>query len=98
MTGNNHGSIECINGKVYIFYHRDTHNSTFSRQACAEQIEIKEDGSIAQVECTSCGLNGGSLKAKDEYLAAYACNITNGRMPHATNTIVNADIPCYYDN
>ena len=32
MTGNNHGSLECINGQWYIFYHRHTHKSTFSRQ------------------------------------------------------------------
>jgi hypothetical protein len=45
------------------------------------------------VECTSCGLNGGPLVADGEYPAPIACNITNGRMPHATNRIVNADIP-----
>lgn len=93
MTANNHGSIEHINGQWYIFYHRQTHNSTFSRQACAELIEIAEDGSIKQVECTTMGLNGKSLIPKGEYLAAYACNITNGKMPHVTNRIVNADIP-----
>lgn len=93
MTANNHGSIECINGKWYIFYHRQTHNSTFSRQACAEPIDILPDGSIPQVAVTSCGLNGGPLRADGEYPAVIACNITNGRMPHATNRIVNADIP-----
>jgi hypothetical protein len=93
MTGNNHGSIECVNGKWYIFYHRQTHNSTYSRQACAESVEILPDGSIPQVEITSCGLNGGPLVPEGEYPAAIACNITNGCMPHATNRIVNADIP-----
>jgi hypothetical protein len=93
MTANNHGSIECINGKRYIFYHRQTHNSTYSRQACAEPIIIENDGAIPQVEVTSCGLNGGSLLAVGEYPAVIACNITNGKMPHATNRIVNADIP-----
>ena len=93
MTANNHGSLECVNGQWYIFYHRQTHNSTFSRQACAEPVEIMEDGSIRQVPCTSCGLNNGPLLAEGTYAAAYACNITNGRMPHATNTILNADIP-----
>lgn len=93
MTANNHGSLACVNGQWYIFYHRQTHNSTFSRQACAEKIEILKDGSISQAECTSCGLNDGPLKAEGSYQAVYACNITNGHMPHATNTIVNADIP-----
>lgn len=93
MTANNHGSLEYINGQWYIFYHRQTHNSTFSRQACAEAVAIAEDGSIAQVECTSCGLNGEPLRVEGSYPAAYACNLTNGHMPHATNTMVNADIP-----
>lgn len=93
MTANNHGSLECVNGQWYIFYHRQTHNTTFSRQACAEPVTIAEDGSIAQVECTSCGLNGGPLKIEGEYPAAVCCNLTNGRMPHATNRAVNADIP-----
>lgn len=93
MTANNHGSLECVNGQWYVFYHRQTHNSTFSRQACAEPVTIAEDGGIAQVESTSCGLNGGPLKAEGSYPAACACNLTNGHMPHATNTVVNADIP-----
>lgn len=93
MTANNHGSLECVNGQWYIFYHRHTHNSTYSRQACAEPVTIAPDGSIAQAECTSCGLNGGPLQAEGVYPAPIACSITNGRMPHATNRIVNADIP-----
>lgn len=93
MTANNHGSLECVNGQWYIFYHRQTHNSTYSRQACAEKVTIQPDGSIAQAECTSCGLNGGPLIAQGVYPAPIACNLTNGHMPHATNRIVNADIP-----
>lgn len=84
-TGTNHGSIEYINGKYYIFYHRLTHNSPFSRQGCAEEIEILPDGMIRQAEMTSCGLNGGPLKAKGEYPAAICCNLTNGKMPHLSN-------------
>lgn len=93
MTANNHGSIESVDGRWYVFYHRHTHNSTYSRQACAEPISIETDGSIKQAECTSCGLNGGPLTAEGKYPAAIACNITNGAMPHATNRIVNAAIP-----
>jgi len=93
MTANNHGSIEQINGQWYVFYHRQTHNSTFSRQACAERITILPDGSIPQVEITSCGLNGGPLRAEGDYPAAIACNITNGNMPHITNRVLGADIP-----
>lgn len=97
MTANNHGSLENINGQWYIFYHRQTHNTTFSRQACAEPVMIGSDGTIEQVECTSCGLNRVPLVADGNYAAACACNITNGHMPHATNTAVNADIPFVTD-
>jgi Glycosyl hydrolases family 43. len=93
MTANDHGSIEYINGQWYVFHHRQTHNSTFSRQACAEPIVIQPDGSIPQVEMTSCGLNNGPLPAKGEYPAAIACNLTNGAMPHITNRKSNYDIP-----
>jgi len=93
MTANNHGSIECVNGQWYVFYHRQTHNSTFSRQACAEPITIAPDGSIAQVPCTSCGLNGGPLKAEGVYPAVIACNLTNGHMPHLANRLGDGDIP-----
>ncbi|MBQ8952988.1 MAG: family 43 glycosylhydrolase [Clostridia bacterium] len=83
MTGNNHGSIENINGQWYVFYHRQTHLNTFSRQGCAEKIKFLPDGSIPQVEMTSCGLNGGPLPARGVYPASICCNLTNGHMPHA---------------
>lgn len=74
-TGNNHGSIVEINGKWYVFYHRQTNKHQFSRQACAEEIQIESDGSIKQIEMTSCGLNGGPLVGKGEYPAYIACNL-----------------------
>ena len=72
---NNHGSIIEIGGDWYIFYHRQTNNTWYSRQGCAEKIKFEEDGSIKQVEITSCGLNGGPLSDKGEYPAHIACNI-----------------------
>ena len=93
MTGTTHGSIENINGQWYVFYHRLTHKSDYSRQACAEKIEIAPDGSIRQVEMTSCGLNGGALEAKGSYPAVIACNITNGNMPHGSNKIFTDSFP-----
>jgi hypothetical protein len=72
---NNHGSIAETAGKWYIFYHRHTNGNEYSRQACLEPIEIKEDGSINQVEMTSNGANGGPLAGKGEYPAYIACNI-----------------------
>jgi arabinoxylan arabinofuranohydrolase len=72
---NNHGSIVEICGKWYIFYHRHTNGTNFSRQGCMEQIEFLEDGTIPQVELTSCGGNGGPLKGYGEYPAYLACNL-----------------------
>ena len=55
--GNNHGSMVEIMGKWYIFYHRHTDGTNFSRQGCIEPISFREDGSIVQAELTSCGAN-----------------------------------------
>ena len=75
MMGNNHGGMVKANGQWYIFYHRQTHGTESSRQGCAEKITIQEDGSIKQVEMTSCGLNKGGLSDKGTYPAAIACNL-----------------------
>ena len=72
---NNHGSIVEIKGQWYIFYHRQTNNTWFSRQGCAEKIEILPDASIRQAELTSCGLNDGPLMGRGEYPAYIACNL-----------------------
>lgn len=72
---NNHGGIEYINGEYYIFYHRHTNGTWYSRQGCAEKITMNKDGSINQAEITSCGLNGGPLKAEGEYPAYIVCNM-----------------------
>ncbi len=95
MTGTTHGSIVEIANQWYVFYHRLTHKSDYSRQACGEPIEIQEDGSISQVEITSCGLNGGPLMAVDgeRYPAVICCNLTNGHMPHGSNSIYTIEFP-----
>lgn len=98
MTGTTHGSIIEINGQWYVFYHRLTHKSDYSRQACAEKIAVAPDGSIKQVEITSCGLNDGALKAEGRYPAVIACNITNGRMPHGSNRIYTDSFPNVNDS
>lgn len=72
---NNHGSIVQIEEDWYIFYHRHTNGTWYSRQGCAEKLEITEDGAIRQAEITSCGLNGGPLKGEGEYPAYLACNM-----------------------
>lgn len=73
--GNIHGGIVGLNGRYYIFDHRHTNHSSYNRQGIAEQIFFDEDGMIAQVEATSCGLNGGPLVGKGTYPAYIACNL-----------------------
>lgn len=75
-TGNNHGGLVQIGDNVYIFGHRQTHGTGFSRQGVAEKVVILPDGSIPQVEITSCGLNGGPLSAKGTYESYIACHLT----------------------
>ena len=72
---NNHGSLVEINGKRYIFYHRQTNNDWYARQGCAEEVKFLPDGSIPQVEITSCGLNGGPLSDTEEYPSYIVCNM-----------------------
>lgn len=80
--GNNHGSIEQINGEYYVFYHRQTNNTSYSRQGCAEKIIMESDGSFRQAEISSCGLNGGPLLGKGLYPAYIACYLfSDGFIP-----------------
>lgn len=72
--GNNHGSIVDINNQWFIFYHRHTNGSNFSRQGCIEPIDMK-DGKIDQVEITSSGPNLGPLKGDGTYPAYIACHL-----------------------
>lgn len=73
--GNNHGSIVEIQGEWFIFYHRHTHGTNFSRQGCLEKIKFLQDGTIPQVEMTSCGSIEEPLIGQGEYPAYLACNL-----------------------
>lgn len=86
--GNNHGGMECIDGNYYIFYHRQTNRTMYSRQGCAEKIQILEDGSIPQVEMTSGGLNQEPLPGKGVYPAYCVCNL-HGRGPQEISLLKN---------
>lgn len=79
--GNNHGSIIQVNGVWYVFYHRQTNGTWYSRQGCAERLEMDGNGMFAQAEITSCGLNGGPLEGKGVYPAYIACNLFKGNLP-----------------
>lgn len=75
--GNDHGSIACINGQWYIFYHRMTNNTIMSRRACVEKIEILPDGTIPAVEMTSLGFED-SLNPYKITEAEIACVLKGG--------------------
>ena len=75
--GNIHGGLVELNGQWYIFYHRMTHNSVFSRRACAERVTIQADGSIPKVEQTSLGFQT-SLDPYQTTPADIACVLKGG--------------------
>ncbi|MBO5377561.1 MAG: family 43 glycosylhydrolase [Ruminiclostridium sp.] len=77
--GNDHGSICCINGQWYIFYHRMSNGSIMSRRGCVEKIEILPDGTIPQVEMTSLGFED-YLNPYKITMADTACVLLNGGM------------------
>jgi hypothetical protein len=73
--GNNHGSIVEIENRWYVFYHRQSDGTFFSRQACLELLEFRTDGSIVQAPLTSRGPNGGPLPGRGEYAGYLACHL-----------------------
>lgn len=77
-AGTIHGSIERINGRYYIFYHRCTNDTDFSRQACAEPIYMNADGTFSQVEITTQGACK-PLSSNGKYAAALCCNLYNAK-------------------
>ena len=73
-TANNHGSIERIGGDWYIFYHRHTNGTNYSRQGCLEKLTLDTDGRIRQAEMTSCcGIR--PLEGRGWYPAYIACHL-----------------------
>ena len=65
-----------INGEWYIFYHRHTNGTNYSRQGCFEKLRFAEDGRIIQAEMTSCG-SVAPLRGEGEYPTYLACNLFN---------------------
>lgn len=71
---NNHGSIECLNGQWYVFYHRCSRNSQVHRRLCIEPVTIRPDGTIPEVKMTSQGT--GAPFAPGEGMMGYqACGV-----------------------
>jgi hypothetical protein len=72
---NNHGSIECVNGQWYVFYHRSSRGTQQHRRLCIEPITILEDGSIPEVKMTSQG-PGAPLGVGEVIHGYQACGLT----------------------
>lgn len=94
-TGTNHGSIVEIMGNWYVFYHRQTNGTPYSRQGCAEKIQILENTLIEQVPVTSCGLNGAALTGEGEYNAGIACCLMGkgGAAPYVRKSRIGLEHP-----
>lgn len=75
--GNNHGSIVCIRGQWYIFYHRMTNGTVMSRRGCVERIKLLPDGTFPPVEMTSLGFEESLLPYR-ETNADIACVLKGG--------------------
>ncbi len=71
---NNHGSIECVDGQWYVFYHRCSRGTEQHRRLCIEKITILPDGTIPEVKMTSQGI--GEPFAPGEAIMGYqACGL-----------------------
>ncbi len=83
--GNTHGSILEINGKWYVFYHRQTGVNEYSRQAMVAPIEVEvTEGpngkvEISEAEYTSEGFETEGLNPYKRYSAGIACYYTGPR-------------------
>ncbi|MBQ6575385.1 MAG: family 43 glycosylhydrolase [Lachnospiraceae bacterium] len=70
---NNHGSMIDIGGQWYIFYHRHTNGTNYSRQGCFEKLTPNGPETFAQAALTSCA--GTPFEEKGFYPADLACNL-----------------------
>lgn len=84
--GNNHGSVVEINNKYYIFGHRHTNRSMFSRQGYMDEITLDEKGYFHQAPRTSCGAD---FPSKVGYCACKASHLylENKDMPFSIEII-----------
>lgn len=71
---NNHGSIECVNGQWYVFYHRCSRGMERYRRLCIEPITINPDGTIDEVKMTSQGA-GTPFEPEETIMGYQACEL-----------------------
>lgn len=77
--GNTHGSLCQINGRWWLFYHRQTGTTEYSRQACVAPVDVQiEKGrggkvTITEGEFNSEGFRTEGLNPLEKTPAAWAC-------------------------
>ena len=87
-NGNTHGSICEINGKWWVFYHRQAGTDEYSRQAMVAPIDVEvmegNDGyvRISEAEFTSEGFATEGLDPYKQYPAGIACYMTGPTPAH----------------
>lgn len=72
--GNNYGSVLGTGGQYYVFYHRQTNRSSFSRQGCIEKIRMVNGRFLPAVISSTQGETEGA----GEYPAYSACILQYG--------------------
>ena len=88
-NGNTHGSICEINGKWWVFYHRQAGTTEYSRQAMVAPINVEvmegESGyvRISEAELTSEGFATEGLDPFTRYAAGIACYYTGPKPSYA---------------
>lgn len=88
-NGNTHGSICEINGKWWVFYHRQASTNEFCRQAMVAPIDVEvmegADGyvRISEAEVTSEGFAIEGLDPYQRYSAGIACYYVGPEPAHA---------------
>lgn len=87
-TGNTHGSICEINGKWWVFYHRQAGTNEYSRQAMVAPIEVEVvEGAegyvrISEGEYTSEGFEVEGLDPLERHAAGIACYFVGPEPAH----------------
>jgi len=86
VSGNTHGSICEINGRWYVFYHRQTGLNEYARQAMVAPIDVTvEEGAggrvvISEGELTSEGFALDGLDPLERHSAGKACWTTGPKV------------------
>lgn len=90
-TWNNHGSIERVGNRWYVFYHRSSQGTRFNRRLCIEPIVFESDGSIPEVEMTSGGVSG-PLDPFQPMPAYRACVVSGGAYLAPADTKIGGEV------